>query len=180
MDAFDALPISATINGKFFACHGGLSPDIITLEDINCIHRFQEIPAEGPLCDLLWADPIEVNCEDASNSVDANMNRGFTFNETRHCSYFYDRNAVEAFLERNNLFAIVRAHEACIYGYKFLFYNEETQLPRLITIFSAPNYCDVYKNKGSYLKLESEKLNVRQYVSNPHPYYLPNFMDVFA
>lgn len=53
MDSFDCLPISATINGKFLACHGGLSPDIGCLEDISSIDRFQEIPREGPFCDLM-------------------------------------------------------------------------------------------------------------------------------
>eukprot|EP01083_Nonionella_stella_P283002 963183_1 len=58
--------------------------------------------------------------------------------------------------------------------------NEQTQIPRVITIFSAPNYCDVYKNKGACLKFNDELLNIRQFVSSPHPYYLPNFMDVFT
>merc|ERR1711902_185444 len=58
--------------------------------------------------------------------------------------------------------------------------NEQTQIPRVITIFSAPNYCDVYKNKGACLKFDDELLNIRQFVSSPHPYYLPNFMDVFT
>jgi len=58
--------------------------------------------------------------------------------------------------------------------------NEMTQIPRVITIFSAPNYCDVYKNKGACLKFDDELLNIRQFVSSPHPYYLPNFMDVFT
>jgi len=58
MDSFDCLPISATLNGKFLACHGGLSPDINTLEDISSIDRFRDIPREGPFCDLMWADPV--------------------------------------------------------------------------------------------------------------------------
>merc|ERR1711962_524915 len=65
-------------------------------------------------------------------------------------------------------------------GYKMQMINEQTQIPRVITIFSAPNYCDVYKNKGACLKFDDELLNIRQFVSSPHPYYLPNFMDVFT
>jgi serine/threonine-protein phosphatase 2B catalytic subunit len=53
MNTFDCLPISATINNKFLACHGGLSPDISVLNDINMIDRFREIPTEGPFCDLM-------------------------------------------------------------------------------------------------------------------------------
>jgi len=154
MDAFDTLPISATINGSFFACHGGLSPDIYTIEDINAIDRFREVPTEGPQCDLLWADPVAD--EDERNCTE------FEFNETRQCSYRYGRDAVKAFLQRNNLLVVIRAHEVCFDGYKFLFPNKKTQMPRVITVFSAPDYCDVYKNKASYLILKDEVLNIRQ------------------
>jgi len=181
MDAFDCLPISATINGSFFACHGGLSPEIVELNDINVIDRFQETPTEGPMCDLMWADPVaQESDEDSSCSMQANLTTQFSFNETRQCSYVYGIDAVKNFLDRNALVGVIRAHEACFDGYKFMFYCQETQLPRLITIFSAPNYCDVYKNKASCLKLKDDVLNIRQFVSRPHPYYLPNFMDVFT
>lgn len=28
-----------------------------TLDQINRLHRFEEVPHEGPMCDLLWSDP---------------------------------------------------------------------------------------------------------------------------
>jgi serine/threonine-protein phosphatase 2A catalytic subunit len=28
-----------------------------TLDQINQLHRFEEVPHEGPMCDLLWSDP---------------------------------------------------------------------------------------------------------------------------
>jgi len=104
----------------------------------------------------------------------------FSYNETRQCSYVFGIDAVRTFLKKNNLTAIIRAHEAQFDGYKMQMINEQTQIPRVITIFSAPNYCDVYKNKGACLKFNDELLNIRQFVSSPHPYYLPNFMDVFT
>merc|ERR1719471_2132975 len=84
------------------------------------------------------------------------------------------------FLTKNRLTAMIRAHEVQYNGYKMHFVNQQSQIPRVITIFSAPNYCDVYKNKGACLKFDNELLNIRQFVCSPHPYYLPNFMDVFS
>lgn len=37
--------------------HGGLSPSIRTIDQIRCIDRKQEVPHDGPMCDLLWSDP---------------------------------------------------------------------------------------------------------------------------
>merc|ERR1719249_270749 len=181
MSMFDNLPISATINGKFLCCHGGLSPDISTLDDILQLDRFREVPREGPFCDLLWADPVdEEKADEYDDDEEMEMTTWFSYNETRQCSYIFGIDAVRTFLRKNNLTAVIRAHEAQFDGYKMQMVNEQTQIPRVITIFSAPNYCDVYKNKGACLKFDNELLNIRQFVSSPHPYYLPNFMDVFT
>jgi len=183
MNTFDCLPISAIINKKFLACHGGLSPDISNLDDISNIDRFQEIPREGAFCDLVWADPVAEDSDEVDDKSETEKElptTWFSFNENRQCSYVYGVDAVSTFLKKNDLTAIIRAHEACFDGYKFMFVCEKTQVPRVITIFSAPNYCDVYKNKGACLKYKNDILNIRQYVSSPHPYYLPNFMDVIT
>ncbi|XP_073492095.1 serine/threonine-protein phosphatase 4 catalytic subunit isoform X1 [Aquarana catesbeiana] len=55
-EIFDYLSLSAIIDGKIFCVHGGLSPSIQTLDQIRTIDRKQEVPHDGPMCDLLWSD----------------------------------------------------------------------------------------------------------------------------
>ncbi|KAG7213596.1 hypothetical protein KM043_002849 [Ampulex compressa] len=173
MDAFDCLPLAALMNQQFLCVHGGLSPEIHNLEDIRKLDRFKEPPAFGPMCDLLWSDPLE----DFGNEKNADH---FSHNSVRGCSYFYSYAACCDFLQNNNLLSIIRAHEAQDAGYRMYRKSQTTGFPSLITIFSAPNYLDVYNNKAAVLKYENNVMNIRQFNCSPHPYWLPNFMDVFT
>ena len=56
-DCFNCLPIAAIIDEKIFCCHGGLSPDLQSMEQIRRIMRPTDVPDQGLLCDLLWSDP---------------------------------------------------------------------------------------------------------------------------
>ena len=173
MDSFDALPLAALMNDQFLCVHGGLSPEIQTLDDIRCIDRFKEPPAYGTMCDLLWSDPHEDYGSERSNDQ-------YLQNSTRGCSFFYTYSAIVDFLTKNNLLSIIRAHEAQDNGYRMYRKNPATGFPSLITIFSAPNYLDMYNNKAAVLKYENNIMNIRQFNCSPHPYWLPNFMDVFS
>jgi serine/threonine-protein phosphatase 2B catalytic subunit len=174
MEAFDCLPLAAIMNGQFLCVHGGLSPEIHTLDDIKRLDRFKEPPAFGPMCDLLWSDPLEDFDNEKSNTDH------FTHNSVRGCSYFYSYAACCEFLQQNNLLSIIRAHEAQDAGYRMYRKARATGFPSLITIFSAPNYLDVYNNKAAVLKYENNVMNIRQFNYSTHPYWLPNFMDVFT
>ena len=48
------------IDDKILCVHGGLSPDIRTLDQVRIIPRAQEVPHEGAFCDLMWSDPDDV------------------------------------------------------------------------------------------------------------------------
>jgi len=173
METFDCLPLAALMNKQFLCVHGGLSPEIKTLDDITQLDRFKEPPAHGAMCDLLWSDPAEdFGSEDAAEH--------FMNNSVRGCSYLYSFAAACEFLKQNNLLSIIRAHEAQDSGYRMYKKNPVTGFPSLITIFSAPNYLDVYNNKAAVLKYDSSTMNIRQFNCSPHPYLLPNFMNVFA
>uniref|UniRef100_A0A672JY57 protein-serine/threonine phosphatase n=1 Tax=Sinocyclocheilus grahami TaxID=75366 RepID=A0A672JY57_SINGR len=173
MEAFDCLPLAALLNQQFLCVHGGLSPEINCLDDIRKLDRFKEPPAFGPMCDLIWADPGE---DYGSEKTVEHFNH----NSVRGCSYFYSYAAVCDFLTNNNLLSVIRAHEAQDAGYRMYRKSQTTGFPSLITIFSAPNYLDVYNNKAAVLKYENNVMNIRQFNCSPHPYWLPNFMDVFT
>ncbi|KAJ7931268.1 serine/threonine-protein phosphatase 2B catalytic subunit A1 [Mycena leptocephala] len=173
MESFCSLPLAAVMNKQFLCIHGGLSPELNTLDDIRAIDRFREPPTQGLMCDILWADPVEdFGTEKTTDS--------FLHNHVRGCSYFFTYQAACQFLERNNLLSIIRAHEAQDAGYRMYRKTKSTGFPSVMTIFSAPNYLDVYNNKAAVLKYESNVMNIRQFNCTPHPYWLPNFMDVFT
>lgn len=125
------------------------------------------------MCDILWADPLEDFGQEKKPDH-------FEHNHVRGCSFFFSYPAACSFLERNNLLSIIRAHEAQDAGYRMYRKTRTTGFPSVMTIFSAPNYLDVYNNKAAVLKYENNVMNIRQFNCTPHPYWLPNFMDVFT
>lgn len=106
---FESMPLAAQVEtavGTFLAVHGGLSPDLLRVEDINTqVNRFMEPEPTGALCDLLWSDPAKRDDDKEADWVP---------NAVRGCSYTFNEHACRAFLERNNLLAIIRAHEVSI------------------------------------------------------------------
>lgn len=172
MDTFDVLPIGWLVNNKFLAIHGGISPDLKTLDDLNNIKRVKEPPRTGLFCDILWSDPVE----DDSGYWESL----YKTNEVRGCSFFFGSDAASKFLKKNKLLSVIRAHEAQLEGYKMHKWNAKSGFPVVITIFSAPNYCDVYNNKGAIIKFKGAEINIQQFNYTAHPYILPNFMDVFS
>ena len=53
--------MQAVIDGSVLCVHGGLSPDVRTLDQVRMIDRVCEIPHEGPFCDLMWSDPEDID-----------------------------------------------------------------------------------------------------------------------
>ncbi|RYP81038.1 hypothetical protein DL770_006028 [Monosporascus sp. CRB-9-2] len=173
VESFCSLPLAAVMNKQFLCVHGGLSPEMHTLDDLRRIDRFQEPPTRGLMCDILWADPLEDFGQEKTTDY-------FLHNHVRGCSYFFSYLATCNFLEKNNLLAIIRAHEAQDAGYRMYRKTRTTGFPSVITIFSAPNYLDMYNNKAAVLKYEKNVINIRQFNCTPHPFWLTNFMNVFT
>lgn len=137
-DVFCYLSVSALIDRSVFCVHGGLSPSVHTLNQIRVVDRFQEVPHEGVLADLVWSDPEEGR-------------EGFAASQ-RGAGYLFGRDIVMKFLHENGIDHILRAHQLCNDGYQCLFSNT------LSTIWSAPNYCYRCNNIASVLEID-EHLN---------------------
>ncbi len=133
-EIFDYLPISAIIDEKIFCIHGGLSPTIDTIDEIRNIDRKQEVPHDGAMCDLLWSDPDQDQ-------------KGFGISP-RGAGYLFGEDVVNTFEEINKIDLIARAHQLVMEGYKMMFGG------KLVTIWSAPNYCYRCGNMASILKLD--------------------------
>ena len=175
LQVFRKLPPCGVVNRQFFCVHGGISPSLTRLTDLEAFDRDQEPNLKGLFCDLLWSDPLPNYDDELGDRVPP-----FTPNKVRGTSYHYSYKAVKTFLDANKLLCLVRGHEAQVAGYRMYQKHPDTAFPTVITIFSAPNYVDVYKNKAAILKYDGETLNIRQFTHTPHPYWLPKFMDCFT
>ena len=136
-EVFDYLGIGAVVEGKVFCIHGGLSPEIKTIDQVRLIDRRMEIPHEGPFCDLMWSDPEDIETWAMS---------------PRGAGWLFGSKVTSEFNHINDINLIARAHQLVMDGYKFWFKDQD-----LVTVWSAPNYCYRCDNVASFLNV-NEKL----------------------
>ncbi|CAI9754063.1 unnamed protein product [Fraxinus pennsylvanica] len=130
-DVFDYLTLSAIIDGTVLCVHGGLSPDVRTIDQIRVIERNCEIPHEGPFCDLMWSDPEDIETWAVS---------------PRGAGWLFGSRVTSEFNHINKLDLVCRAHQLVQEGLKYMFQDKG-----LVTVWSAPNYCYRCGNVASIL-----------------------------
>ncbi|KAF2791167.1 Metallo-dependent phosphatase [Melanomma pulvis-pyrius CBS 109.77] len=133
---FDFLALAAIVDGKVLCVHGGLSPEIRTLDQIRVVARAQEIPHEGAFCDLVWSDPEDVDTWAVS---------------PRGAGWLFGDKVSSEFNHVNGLQLIARAHQLVNEGYKYHFKDKD-----VVTVWSAPNYCYRCGNVASIMNLEED------------------------
>mmetsp|Transcript_23364 Transcript_23364/g.65377 ORF Transcript_23364/g.65377 Transcript_23364/m.65377 type:complete len:307 (+) Transcript_23364:91-1011(+) len=133
-DVFNCLPACSLIDEKIICMHGGLSPEISDMEQIRRITRPTDVPDNGLLCDLLWADPDKDIAGWAEND--------------RGVSFIFGPDVVATFLLKQDMDLVCRAHQVVEDGYEFFAKRQ------LITLFSAPNYCGEFDNAGAMMSID--------------------------
>lgn len=133
---FNCLPVAAIVADRALCMHGGLSPDLRSLEQLQALQRPYEVGESGLVCDLLWSDPSDEH-------------QGWRPSE-RGVSFTFGNNVVERLLNALDLDLVVRAHQVMEKGYSFF------AARRLVTVFSATNYCGEFTNYGAMLIMDED------------------------
>jgi len=105
------------------------------VDKIRLLDRKQEVPHEGAMCDLLWSDPDEIDGWGLS---------------PRGAGFLFGADIVKQFNHKNDLSLIARAHQLVMEGFKEMFDA------RIVTVWSAPNYCYRCGNVAAFLELSDD------------------------
>jgi protein phosphatase len=133
---FDYLPLAALINDKILCVHSGIGENVKSLEDIANIQKPYNIYKNPVALDLLWAVPEESSVSETytGNNITTSLRKRY-FNEEM----------VTEFMKTNKINLIVRTHDVTDSGFEKIYGN------KIISIFSATNYCGIYNNSGGIL-----------------------------
>ncbi|EHK19762.1 uncharacterized protein TRIVIDRAFT_193217 [Trichoderma virens Gv29-8] len=134
VDLFNCMPLAAIVDEKIFCAHGGLSPDLNSMEQIRRVVRPTDIPDCGLVCDLLWSNP-------GSNIL------GWSGNN-QEVSFTFGPDVVSRFLQKHDFDLIVRSHQFVEDGYEF--FSDK----QLLTIWGAPNWKGEYDNAAAMLSVD--------------------------
>ncbi|EAY02726.1 Ser/Thr protein phosphatase, putative [Trichomonas vaginalis G3] len=137
ISVFDCLPLSAIISNKIFVVHGGISPHLNSLSQIETIQRPIIFDTDHPVNDMLWSDPN-------TNIEHYGMSERGPFS-------IYGQAAALQFLKRFNFELLVRAHEVTANGFAFPF---GVDVP-VVTLYSST---DSHNGNRGAVMLISERL----------------------
>uniref|UniRef100_A0A914C513 Serine/threonine-protein phosphatase n=1 Tax=Acrobeloides nanus TaxID=290746 RepID=A0A914C513_9BILA len=145
-EAFNWMPLCALIGGRILCMHGGLSPQLKSLDQLRNLQRPLMPPRNSLSFDLLWSDP-------------SLFNRGWHANN-RGASYTFGQDIVAKACRTLDIDLIVRAHQVVQDGYEF-FANR-----RLVTLFSCPHYAGQFDNAAATMHVD-KNLNINFWILRP-------------
>jgi protein phosphatase len=136
ISSFASIPFGAVIDNLTVCVHGGIGPTIESVSSIQAIVRPAPTFASPEIGALVWSDPSDsvVDFEDSP----------------RGCGFLFGEGVLLAFLERSKATRLLRAHQFVPDGCLTLFED------RLVTVFSASNYCGTNGNTAGVLILSPD------------------------
>jgi protein phosphatase len=139
-DLFNYFPLAATVNDKILCVHSGIGESTKTLEDIANVKKPYRITENQVALDVLWNSPLGTGDYTGDNTTSIFRKR------------YFDEALVNEFMKNNKITLIIRSHDVIDSGFEKLYDN------KVISIFSATNYCGVYNNSGGilFIKKNSE------------------------
>lgn len=133
LSSFSEIPLAIRIDNKMLCVHGGIGPSLFSIKQIASLQKPIHDFGSELIDPLLWSDP--------NDSVE-------TFEpSSRGTGFFFSESVLDEFLTLSNLEVLIRAHECVIEGSEAKFHG------KLITVFSASNYCGIVKNMSAIIKV---------------------------
>ena len=134
LEVFNYTPLAALVNNNVLCVHGGFNGSIKSLSQIERIQRPITKVDGDFIASLLWSDPTE-KIDDFQPSP-------------RGLGVLYGQKAFQNFLKNTGVRYVVRGHECVKEGVKPMFDG------KLITVFSASEYCGFIDNKAGVLTVD--------------------------
>lgn len=144
---FNCLPLCAIVEDNVFCIHGGISPHINSVYQIEMMQRpiltFQD---SSLLADLMWSDP--------SSGV------SFFMESERGYGCLFGLDAIVEFCRNQKMERVIRSHQCVKKGIELSLHD------KVVTVFSCSNYCDVCNNEAGFIKL-SKRGEIEQFKLMP-------------
>ena len=134
--AFEMLPIAAIISNTIFCVHGGISPGLTDIAQIEKLVRPIKTCDDELVADMMWSDPTP------DTKTYARSTRGLGIS--------YGVQLVSDFLTKVNLKEIARGHQCVQAGI------EKNLNGMVYTVFSCSNYADAVDNKCGLLFINAD------------------------
>ncbi|KAL3985476.1 Serine/threonine-protein phosphatase PP1-alpha [Acanthocheilonema viteae] len=137
-DTFQCMPLTALVGERILCMHGGISPQLKSLQQLREIKRPTNIASPSLEMDLLWADPV-IGIS------------GFQIN-IRGASFGFGSDILATLCKKLNIDMVARAHQVVQDGYEFF------GARKCVTIFSAPHYCGQFDNAAAIMSVDQNLL----------------------